>query len=222
MYAIGNDKILKIICYSFLWDILWWVNSARQFCCEVRSTAKRYSSDWWLLAINICSSSLSCSFCRLGVAGCLWIALVSGSSRGVSGSQEVELERQYCTLWHFPFMCLRSMMGGSNHKQIISVKAEGSKGTWAGVQGCVWGAELCMCKQRRQRYLWPTALCLRFAVSFAICQIGFEDGQQNSSGIKVHLHICVPNEHTHSYTQIQKLLGETSQTLSFLSPLSSC
>lgn len=89
-------------------------------------------------------------------------------------------------------MCLQSMEGGRNHKKIIRVKAEGSKGTWAGKQGCSGAAELCVCKQSRHRYLGPTALCkLRFAVSFDICQTGFEDGQQNSPGIKVHLHICV-------------------------------
>lgn len=158
MYAIGNDKILKIICYSFLWDILWWVNSARQFCCEVRSTAKRYSSDWWLLAINICSSSLSCYFCRLGVAGCLWIALVSGSSRGVSGSQEAELERQYCTLWHFPFMCLRSMMGEviTSRSSVLKLRAQRAHG-----QECraAFGVLSSVCASRGDRDICGPQLC---------------------------------------------------------------
>lgn len=122
----------------------------------------------------------------------LWIALVPGSSskqcvrepRSRAGKAELHSVA-------FPLHVFIKHGGGRNPKQIISVKAEGSKGMWAGVQGCFGGAELCVCKQSTQNCLWPTALWLKFAVSFTICQTGFESGQQNSSGIKMPLLICV-------------------------------
>lgn len=71
--------------------------------------------------------------------------------------------------------------------------------------------------------MWLIALSLRFSVFSAIWQQGFEDSQQRSSGIKVHLHIRASKcKQAHSCMHIQKLLGETRLTLVFISPLFSC
>lgn len=149
MYAIGNNKILKIICNSYLWDILWLVTSAGQSCWGVRSMAGSYFSDWWLLAINICSSSLSCCFCRLGVGGYEAFMSCPGSrvfQQVVFQGAKKQSWKGSIALCGISPSCVYKTWWGKKSQADISVKAEGSKGMWAGVQGCFGGAKLSVCK----------------------------------------------------------------------------
>lgn len=78
-------------------------------------------------------------------------------------------------------------------------------------QGCFVGSELHV-QVGEMEILVAHSFVVRFSVSFAICQPGFEDGQQRSSGTKVRLNVCMSeHKHAHSCICIQKLLEETDR-----------